>query len=174
MQLARPVSRLRAPAIVLLGSALLTASAWLVLPMWPVPMSMQPFAVLLVGLCCGARLGLATVAAYLLEAACGLPVLAAGHALLPLAPSSGYLLGFALAVAAVGALADRGWCKRADLLAVALGIGMVLIYLPGLVWLRVAWMSNWHAVLAAGLLPFLPGDLIKAAVALLLVRRVAR
>ncbi len=174
MQIVRPVSRLRAPAIVLLGSALLTASAWLVVPMWPVPMSMQPFAVLLIGLCCGAPLGFATVAAYLLEAACGLPVLAAGHALLPLAPSSGYLVGFALAAAATGALADRGWCRRADLLAVALGGGVALIYLPGLVWLRVAWIGNWHAVLAAGLLPFLPGDLLKAAVAFLLVRRFAR
>ena len=64
--------------VVLAGSALLAACAWIRVPMWPVPMTMQTFAVLLIGATCGPRLGAAAVAAYLAEAALGLPVLAGG------------------------------------------------------------------------------------------------
>src|SRR3712207_7469869 len=69
---------LRDALIVLVGSALLAAAAWVRVPMWPVPMTMQTFAVLLIGATCGPRLGATAVAAYLAEAALGLPVLAGG------------------------------------------------------------------------------------------------
>src|SRR3546814_6558006 len=78
--------------------------------MWPVPMTMQTFAVLLIGLAYGSRLGTATVALYLFEGAIGLPVLATGAGLAYFAgPTAGYLFGFVAAAAFVGRLADRGW-----------------------------------------------------------------
>src|SRR3712207_7674061 len=69
---------LRDALVVLAGSALLAACAWIRVPMWPVPMTMQTFAALLIGAICGPRLGAAAVAAYLAEAALGVPVLAGG------------------------------------------------------------------------------------------------
>src|SRR3546814_12047691 len=80
--------------------------------MWPVPMTMQTFAVLLIGLAYGSRLGTATVALYLFEGAIGLPVLATGAGLAYFAgPTAGSLFGFVAAAAFVGRLADRG-CGR--------------------------------------------------------------
>src|SRR3546814_2110477 len=77
--------------------------------MWPVPMTMQTFAVLLIGLAYGSRLGTATVALYLFEGAIGLPVLATGAGLAYFAgPTAGYLFGFVAAAAFVGRLAGRG------------------------------------------------------------------
>ncbi len=148
------------------ASLLLAASAWVKVPMWPVPMTMQTFAVLLIGATCGARLGAAAVAAYLVEAALGLPVLAGAVPLLALGPTAGYLLGFLLAAAAVGFAADRGLTRRALPLLAVLLAGEALIYLPGLAWLHGAFLHDVRATLGAGLLPFLPGEAVKLALAM--------
>jgi biotin transport system substrate-specific component len=152
-------------ALVLGANLLLAASAWMKVPMWPVPMTMQTFAVLLIGATCGARLGAAAVAATLVEAALGLPVLAGAVPLLALGPTAGYLAGFLLAVAAVGLAADRGWTHRTLPLLVALLAGEALIYLPGLAWLYGALLHDARASVAAGLLAFLPGEAAKLALA---------
>ena len=168
---------LRDALVVLAGSALLTAAAWVRVPMWPVPMTMQTLAVLLIGATCGPRLGAATVAAYLAEAALGLPVLAGGTPLVLGGPTFGYLLGFLLAAIAVGWAARRGWTRRGwPTLLGALLVGQALITLPGLAWLHAAWLHDLRATLAAGLLPFLLGDALKlllAAASLRLLHRAA-
>jgi biotin transport system substrate-specific component len=163
--------------VVLAGSALLAACAWIRVPMWPVPMTMQTFAVLLVGATCGPRLGAAAVAAYLAEAALGLPVLAGGTPLVLGGPTFGYLVGFLPAAVAVGWAARRGWTRRGwpTLLGVLL-LGQTLITLPGLAWLHAAWLHDLRATLAAGLFPFLLGDglkLLLAAASLRLLHRAA-
>lgn len=152
-------------ALVVGASLLLAASAWVKVPMWPVPMTMQTFAVLLIGATCGARLGAAAVAAYLAEAAFGLPVLAGSAPLLAFGPTTGYLAGFLLAAAAVGVAAERGLTRRALPLLAVLLAGEALIYLPGLAWLHAAFLHSLPATVAAGLLPFLPGEVVKLALA---------
>ena len=168
---------MRDALVVLAGSALLAACAWIRVPMWPVPMTMQTFAVLLIGASCGPRLGAAAVAAYLAEAALGLPVLAGGKPLVLGGPTFGYLVGFLMAAVAVGWAARRGWTRRGwPTLLGALLLGQALIYLPGLAWLHAAWLQDLRATLAAGLLPFLLGDALKlllAAASLRLLHRAA-
>jgi biotin transport system substrate-specific component len=151
------------------GSLLLAASGWVHVPMWPVPMTLQTLAVLMIGGAYGGRLAGATLAAYLVEGAVGLPVFAGGHTLLTAGPTIGYLIGFLWAAVAVGALIDRGWGRRPVLLALALLLGEVLIYLPGLAWLNATYAHDWAATLSAGLLPFIPGDAVKFVLAVLLL-----
>ena len=157
-------------ALALLGSAVLAASAQVVLPAWPVPATLQSLAVLLLGALGGGRLGAAAVALYLLEGALGLPVFAGGKAgLAALAgPTAGYLLGF-LPAAWLAGQAARGplWHQGAALLAAHL-----LLFVPG-----VAWLSGFvgaERAFAAGFLVFLPATLVKTALALAVLRGVVR
>lgn len=155
------VSQLAAVAI---GTALLAVSAHVQVPFWPVRLSMQSFVVLVIGVACGGRLGVTVLLAYLAEGALGLPVFQGGAGPAYMAgPTGGYLLGFLLAVAAVGALADRGATRSwLGTLAVLL-LGEILIYLPGLAWLAV--LFGPAKSIAFGLLPFLPAEAVKLALA---------
>lgn len=168
---------LRDALVVLSGSTLLAATAWVRVPMWPVPMTMQTFAVLLIGASCGSRLGAAAVVAYLAEAWIGLPVLAGGTPLVLGGLSFGYLAGFLLAVVVVGWAARQGWTGRGwPTLLGTLLLGQAMIYLPGLAWLQAAWVHDLRATLAGGLFPFLLGDALKlllAAASLRLLLRAA-
>lgn len=151
-------------AAIALGSALLALAAHVQVPFWPVRLSMQSFVVLAIGLACGGRLGAATILAYLTEGALGLPVFQAGAGVAYMAgPTGGYLLGFLLAATAVGSLADRGatrgWPGRIAVLA----LGEALIYAPGLAWLAV--LFGPAKSLAFGLIPFLPAEALKLALA---------
>lgn len=167
-------------ALVLGGSLLIALAAQVAFPLpWsPVPVTGQTFAILLVGASLGARLGLAAVVAYLIEGALGLPVFAPGGA--PglarfMGPTAGYLVGFALAAFAVGWLAERGWDRRLGRAALAMLAGEAVIYLCGLLWL--ARFVAGDRLLDAGLVPFIPGDLFKialAALALPAARRIVR
>lgn len=159
----------RQAGLVLLGTVLLTLAAKIKVPMWPVEMTMQTFAVLFIGMAFGARLGLATVLLYLAQGAAGLPVFTGspekgiGLAYM-MGPTGGYLLGFALAAYAVGWLAERGWDRSVVTTAAAMLVGNVLIYIPGLLWLGT--LLGWDKpVLEWGLVPFLAGDLVKLALA---------
>jgi biotin transport system substrate-specific component len=163
----RGASRLlRAAVLAVLGSALLTLSAKVQVPFYPVPMTMQTLVVLLVGMAFGARLGVATVALYLAEGAVGLPVFAGtpekgiGLAYM-LGPTGGYLLGFVLAAAVAGWLVER----RRDAAGPALAVvaGSLAIYASGVLWL--ASFVGLGKALELGLLPFLWGDLLKAGLA---------
>ena len=160
-------------ALVALGVAALTLAAKIRVPMWPVPVTMQTFAVLTLGAVYGARLGLVTLLAYLALGLAGVAVFTGegtGFAYMA-GPTGGYLVGFALAAAAVGALARRGWDRSVAGMVGALLIGNAVIYAVGLPWM--AWLfAAEHGmawVLQYGMLNFLPGDLLKLALAALLV-----
>lgn len=151
----------RAVLTVLIGAALLWLSARISVPFYPVPMTLQPLAVLLIGAALGPRLGGATVATYLLQGAAGLPVFAGGGGIAYLiGPTGGYLAGFLIAAIAVGALARRGWDRNVATMALAMAIGVALIYIPGVLWLGN--VIGWNKpLLALGLTPFLYGDALK-------------
>ncbi len=156
------------------GSALITVCAKIQVPMWPVPMTMQLFAVLLVGLAYGSRLGFATVGLYLAQGAVGLPVFAAGGGLPYLmGPTGGFLFGFAAAAFAAGWLAEHGWGRPALRIFLAAVVGIALVYAIG-----VPWLANFYATakglavdvaltkaVANGMTPFLIGDSVKAVLA---------
>lgn len=151
------------------GSLALWASAKIQIPFFPVPLTMQTFMVLVIGMAFGLRLGTATVALYLLQGAIGMPVFAGtpekgiGLAYM-VGPTGGYLLGYLAAAAACGYLAERGWDRRASTTALAMLVGNIFIYVPGLLWLGA--VVGWDKpVLAWGLTPFLLGDLVKLALA---------
>ncbi len=153
-------------ALVLLGSLFVAACAQVAVPLpWtPVPMTMQPFGVLLVGLLLGPSLGAASLAAYLLEGAAGLPVLVPGFGgLLPLGASAGYLLSYPLAAAVAGALWHRG--RSLAQATAAAAAGNVLILLCGAGWLATITHSSAASTLQLGVLPFVAGDGLKVLLA---------
>jgi biotin transport system substrate-specific component len=153
--------------LVLAGSGLIALSAWIAvpLPFSPVPVTAQTFAVLLVGSVLGARRGAASALAYLAEGVSGLPVFAGGaagpHVLV--GPTGGYLAGFVLGAWLCGALAERGWDRRPIPTIASMALGNILILAIGLLWL--ARFVGPSRVLALGLFPFLPGDVVKIALA---------
>jgi biotin transport system substrate-specific component len=154
-----------------LMAALIGVGALVHLPIGPVPIVLQNLFVLLAGLLLGSRYGLTSVLLYLLIGAMGLPVFAGGKGGIVhfFGPTGGYLLGFALAAFATGFLSER--LPRgiaADILAVT--AGTVLIYLIGVPWLKVVTQMAWTKALTVGMLPFLPGDILKATAAVLLAK----
>jgi biotin transport system substrate-specific component len=157
--------------LVISGSLIVAALAQvrIPLPFTPVPLTGQTLGVLLVAAVLGRTRGAASLILYLLEGLLGLPVFAGGPLGLArlLGPTGGYLLGFIAAAFLVGYLAERGFdrdWKRVSLMYVA---GMAVIYLFGLLWL--AHFTALSNALIAGLWPFLPGDLLKALCAALLL-----
>lgn len=165
---------LRAVVLALVGSLLVTISAKVQVPFWPVPMTMQTFAVLVIGMACGWRLGGATLLTYLGQGALGLPVFAAGGGLAYFAgPTAGYLVGFALAAVLVGFLAERGWDRAVLPTLVAMFLGTAVIFIAGIAWLTLFLASTkalaldaaFLAALANGLTPFLAGAAAKIALA---------
>lgn len=159
--------------IALGGAALITLGAKLQVPFWPVPMTLQTLVVLMIGAIYGARLAGVTLLTYLVQGAVGLPVFASGAGLAYLAgPTGGYLAGFLLAAVAVGTAADRGLLRRAIPAFAVLLVATALIYASGVLWL--AGFVGMQKAIAAGLLPFLPAEAFKLALAVLLVLSIAR
>ena len=155
---------LRAALVVVLGSVLLTLTAHVKVPFWPVPMTMQTFAVLVIGMACGARLGVATVLVYLMQGAMGMPVFAGGAGLAYITgPTGGYLLGFVLAAGLTGWLAERGFDRSPVRTVIAMLLGDALILTLGVAWL--ATLIGLQKAVAAGLVPFLAAEGFKIALA---------
>jgi biotin transport system substrate-specific component len=157
--------------MVLGGSLLIALAARVSVPMFPVPMTLQTLAILVVGLTYGARMGAATLVAYLAEGAIGLPVFASGHAGIAymVGPTGGFLLGFVLMALLAGLASDRGWTRGflgAALTALAVS---ALLYVPGLAWPAAALGKSVPELLSGWMLPFLAGDAVKAAMAALIV-----
>ena len=153
--------------IAVIGSLLLTLSAKVSIG-WPVPMTMQTFVVLVIGLSLGSRLAGATVALYLVEGAVGLPVFAGtperGIGLAYMAgPTGGYLAGFLVAAIVLGVLAERGWGRSVLSTLAAMAVGTVIIFALGLGWL--AALIGVEPAIANGLVPFLVSEPIKIALA---------
>jgi biotin transport system substrate-specific component len=156
--------------IALAGSWVIAASAWIEVPMVPVPMTMQTLAILLIGIACGARLASETVGLYLVQGAVGLPVFAGGaNGVQHLwGPTGGYLVGFLFAAALIGLLADRGWSNGIIKPLCALAIGHIAVFIPGTLWL--AGFTGFEGAIAAGLTPFIPGTIVKTLLAFALFK----
>lgn len=159
---------------VLAGIGVLTASSYIQVPMFPVPMTLQTLAVTMVGAVLGWRLGTATVLAWLAAAFCGLPVLAGDHLSGPLAfvgATAGYLAAFPLAAALTGWLAERGW-KNLPLAFLSQAAANALCLILGGAWLAV--LVGPEKAIALGVLPFLLGGLVKAALGAALLKALGR
>src|SRR5438132_10073869 len=151
-----------------IGFSLLTAlSAQVVIPIGPIPISGQTFAVLLTGALLGSRLGAMAMIAYLIEGASGLPFFALGHFGLAtlLGPRGGYLIAFPAAAFITGAFAEHGWDRRFFTAAAAMAIGSVLIILSGWVWFSFLTHTNPFTALRLVVFPFIPGDVLKIVLA---------
>ena len=157
--------------LILTGSVLIALSAQVAVPLAfsPVPVTGQTFAVLLIGALFGSRRGAATVIVYLIEGACGLPFFAerTGSAAILLGPTGGYLIGFVGAAYLTGWLAERGWDRGLFSTAAAMVLGNMVIYITGLAWLS-SFVGSGN-VLALGLYPFIPGAIVKIALAAMLL-----
>lgn len=147
---------------VVVGFSLLTAlAAQIVVPVGPVPITGQSFAVLLTGALLGSRLGAAAMIVYVAEGASGLPFFYGGNGGLQhlLGPTGGYLVAFPAAAFVTGAFAEHGWDKRYFTAAAAMAIGSLVIMLGGWAWL--SQFTGPQVALHQGVLQFIPGDIVK-------------
>ena len=166
----RAASWLRDLALILAGSWLVAFFAQVEIPMLPVPITGQTFAVLLIGALLGSKRGAAAMIAYITQGAMGLPFFAGGASGLSIltGTTAGYLLGFIVAAYVIGLLAERGLERSVRTSIIPFLVGTVIIYAFGVAWLAIVLGSLSKAV-QFGLLPFLAGDAIKliaAAIAL--------
>jgi len=164
-------NQMRMTAYASLLAALIAVGAYIAIPIGPVPIVLQNFFVLLTGLLLGSRWGLISVAVYLLAGAVGLPVFAGGSGGVGrlAGPTGGYLVGFLPAVFVVGLIAgSKGNQVGRDV--VAMVCGTALIYLLGVTWLKIITGMTTSKALMVGMYPFLPGDVLKIAVAVPVAR----
>ena len=161
--------------LVVLGSLLLTLSAKVQVPFWPVPMTMQTFVVLMLGAHAGFRIAAPTVALYLIEGAVGLPVFSTGAGLAFMAgPTGGYLLGFLASALVVSVLFAKGFGRHLPVAFGVLVLGDALIMGLGFAWLST--LIGPEKAFAVGFLPFIPAEVLKVALATasLIVARVRK
>jgi len=153
-------------ALVLGGSAFVGISAQVVIPLpfTPVPLTLQTFAVLLVGAALGTWRGVASMVVYAAAGTAGVPWFSAGSSGWGGA-SYGYILGFILAAGIVGRLAERGATRTPLRTAGLMVLGNVVIYAVGVSYLKFAIDASWATALSLGMIPFLLGDALKIALA---------
>lgn len=151
--------------LVAIGVLLVAAAAQIRIPLadTPVPITGQTFAVVLVGAAYGAPLGASTLVAYWLIGLAGAPIYAEGKSGWEtfVGPTGGYIVGFILAAALTGYLAQKRWDRRFSSSLGAMLVGNVAIYVPGLLWLAHYLNAGFNDTLVAGLYPFVLGDVIK-------------
>lgn len=160
-------SLLRDMLLVLGGALLVAVFAQTVIPLHPVPVTLQTLGVFLVGAALGWKRGLAAMLLYLGLGAVGLPVFAGGKSVASLmGPSAGYLFSYPLAAAFVGFMVQRfGFDRRPLSAAVVMLLASVIVYALGLAWLGMATGMSGDKLFSAGLYPFIVGDLLKIAIA---------
>ncbi len=134
------------------------------LPFTPVPLTLQPLAVLLVGVVLGSRRGTAAAALYLLEGLSGLPVFAQGHSgpLWLAGPTAGYLYSYPFAAFIAGWFSERGWGNSIMRALCGMLIALAVIYLGGWSWLAI--LAGPRAAFAMGIVPFVIADVVKVAI----------
>ncbi|OQY32242.1 MAG: BioY family transporter [Spirochaetaceae bacterium 4572_59] len=163
--------QIRRTVLTAVFTALIAAGAYAAVPIGPVPIVLTTMFVLLSGLLGGFRIGLYSSAAYLLLGVLGLPVFAggAGGFAVLLGPTGGYLFGYLPAASAAGLIyrPAEGSALPLRILqaATAVLVGSILIYLPGVPWLKISLGMEWSRAIQAGMIPFIPGDLLKAVAA---------
>ena len=159
--------------LVVAGIVVLALCAKITVPLWPVPITMGTFAVLTIGAAYGPKLGLTTILGYMLVGAMGFDVFAGSSAekfglAYMMGGTGGYLVGYVLATAMLGWAARQGWDRSVLWMGLAMLLGNILIYVPGLLWLGV--LFGWdQPILQWGLTPFIAGDAVKLVLAALLV-----
>ena len=153
-----------------IGGTLFIAMAAQVSVGWPVPMSLQTLAILIVGLTFGSQMGLATLVTYLGCGAMGLPVFANGGAIASLmGPTAGFLYGF-VAMAYLAGLAVEKGVARGVVMTALVGMALsAMIYIPGLAWPALALGKTMPELWAGWMAPFLLGDAVKAVIAAMVV-----
>lgn len=163
----RTPTRVRHIALIALGAALVALSAQIVIPTQPVPFTGQTLGVLAVGGALGFRRGAAALLLYLAIGALGAPIYAEGKAGLAVigGATGGYLIGFVVAGAIVGRLAELGWDRRLPGALVAMVIGTAVIYAIGVPWLKFSLDLSWSDAVSGGMTKFLVWDAAKALVA---------
>lgn len=159
-----------------LMAATIGAGAFLIIPIGPVPISMQPFFVFLAGFILGPKRGALAVALYLLAGTIGLPVFSGGKSGLGhlLGPTGGYLIGFVVSAFLCGLAKTNEkaitWTKG-----ILFGLlALVAVYAIGATWLKFALSFDWHKTLIVGIVPFIPWDAIKVIAALMCSQYLAR
>jgi len=168
----RATTWLRDIVLIVSGSLFVAALAQIEIPLpfTPVPITGQTFGVLLIGAAMGSKRGAASLVLYILEGALGLPFFAGGAYGLDIliGATGGYLIGFMIAAYIVGLLAERGLERSVRTSFIPFLIGTIVIYSCGVTWLAILF-GNLGKALAAGLIPFVLGDICKmiaAAIAL--------
>jgi biotin transport system substrate-specific component len=162
-------------ALLLFGTGVLALASQISVPMVPVPITMQTFAITMIGVLYGWRLGALTVLAWLGEAMLGLPVLSnASGGLAPfVGPTAGYLVAFPIIAALAGYLAEKGWTGEHVVKSFLAHLSANIVCLAiGGAWL--SWMIGLEKGLAFGVTPFILGAVIKSALAAALLMAVAR
>lgn len=173
-------SLLKQAALVLGGTLFIALAAQVSIPFYPVPLTLQTLAILIVGLTFGARLGALTLATYLAEGAMGLPVFANGASAPALfGPTAGFLFGFVLMAWLAGLAADRGLARGVVSTAIVGLVVSAILYIPGVAWpmavaevagLTGKWVgSSVDVIWTYWVSPFLLGDAVKAVIAAMLV-----
>lgn len=144
-----------------LSFAILTGiSAKLKIEIEPVPITLQTFAVLLSGALLGSKKGAISQLTYLLMGLSGLPWFSRGGGIqYIMSPTFGYILGFVFSAYFVGYLAERGWDRDTKTAILAMFVGNIVLYIPGLFW--VAKFVGFSKVLSVGFYPFILGDSLK-------------
>lgn len=154
----------------------LCARLTLPLPFTPVPLTLQNFAVLLVGLALGSRRGFAALALYLAEGASGLPVFnpaGPGGIAQLLGPTGGYLIAYPIVAAVAGLIAERG-AKTFRRAALAATLGEILLFASGLAWLTLFTQGSWRQAVNFGLYPFVFAEVVKVMAAAAIAVRLPR
>ena len=162
-------ARLYDATLIIGGSLLIGLCAQLAVG-YPVPTTGQTFAVLMIGALYGARRGSLCVLTYIVLGVAGLPIFAHGRGSFAvlLSATGGYLVGFVPAAYITGLLAEKGWDRRIATTVLAMVLGNIIIYAFGLFWLCCLMRGN-KTVLTLGLYPFIVGDLLKIALAAILL-----
>ena len=159
--------------LIIFGSVLLTISAKIQVPFWPVPMTMQTFVIFLIGTTYGWRMSFFTVLLYLLEGALGFPVFAKGGGIIYLlGPTAGYLYGMLFASIVIGLLSEKGYANSYFLCLISLLVGSVIIFALGVGYLGT--IIGYEKAIAGGLIPFMPSELFKIALAVALIPSISK
>ena len=157
--------------IVVICSFLLILSAKIKVNLYPVPMTLQPLAVLMIAMLCGRNISVASVSLYLFQGMIGIPVFAYGGGMLYLlGPTGGFLFGFLFASILIGELADRGWGKSLFKSVIAMLTGLFVIYICGVFQLGI--LKGFDFAIINGLKPFIIGDLYKLILAAILLPQI--
>tara|TARA_B100000287_G_scaffold204333_1_gene192822 strand:- start:271 stop:819 length:549 start_codon:yes stop_codon:yes gene_type:complete len=177
MELAKKIESLnilKKISLILFGTLLLTISAKIKVPFYPVPMTMQTFVVVLIGITLGWKLGLITIFAYLFEGAIGLPVFAGtpekgiGISYM-LGPTGGYLVGFILSVFVSGFV---NYNKNIFIKFLLISLSIFVIYLTGVPWL--AYLAGWEVAYIWGIKNFILAEIFKISILALLVDKLLK